>query len=253
LRKRAALIVLAALLAGPALAQPPMRLRAEDHLEPDGSILGGGAFMASYDLMLRDVLHTAYEPEVALRMVAQPSFIPEYAVGLRRTSQYSRGAPYRIFGVTPTISVWTYQTIAMLKHGEVKVVGDKDQDLQKKEIAKLQSSVPTNPHDLKVTSCETGISDGLGGRIVEVWRKILMPTRYSARYTAGADGANYDFGMMVPGLGPISGHVWSPDRNSSTGTLVALANQMYDICVKNKDANMEQLEKTIAELEHRLQ
>lgn len=253
MRRAATLIAIAALLASSAFAQPQTPPRVEDHLEPDGSILGGSAFMASYDLMLRNVLHTAYEPEVVLRMVAQPSFIPEYAVGLRRTSQYSRGAPYRIFGLTPATSVWTYQSIAMLTRGEVRMVGEKSQDLQKKEIARLQASVPTDPHDLKVTFCETSIGDGLGGRIVEVWRKMLMRTRYSAQYTAGTDGANYDFGMMVPGLGPISGKVWLPDRNSSTGALVTLADQMYGLCAKKKNASMEQLEKITAELEHRLQ
>jgi len=81
---------------------------------------------------------------------------------------------------------------------------------------------------------------------------MLMRTRYSAQYAGGLDGAFYNFSMDVRGLGPISGKVWSPDRNSSTGTLVALASEMYGICTRQKGASKDSLEKLTAELERRL-
>lgn len=256
-----AVLIITALLSGLALAQPPqVPPRVEDHLEPDASILGGRDFMAHYDLMLRDVLHSAYDQDVALRMIAKPSFIPEYAVGLRGGKVVGKGdfkmvipgAPYRIFGLAPAASVWTYESIAALKNGASRMVGDNPQQLQKKEIERLRATVQENLHDLKVTQCEADISDALGARVVEVWHKMLMRTRYSQQNMNGTDGATYDFSMFVRGSGDISGHVWLPDRNSSTGTLVTLANEMYGICTKKKDASMDRLEKLTAELEHRL-
>jgi hypothetical protein len=259
-RWTANLIALAVLLAGAASAQPDTIRRAEDHLEPDGSVLGGGAFMADYDTMLRNVLHEAYERDVVLRMVAMPSFIPEYAIGLRGGKTIGKGdfktviagPPYQIFGLSPVASVWTYQSIAMLKSGQTRMVGDNAQQLQKKEIERAQASVPANPRDLQVNQCEIGISDGLGDRITQVWRKMLMQTRYPQQYSGGADGATYHFSMFQRGVGDLSGHIWLPDRDSSTGTLVTLADEMYGICTKRKDASMDNLEKLTAELEHRL-
>lgn len=260
MRRTAVLFAFVALFTGSAFAQPKMIPRPEDHLEPDGSVLGGSDFMADYASKLRDVLHAAYEPDVTVRMIAQPSFVPEYAVGLRGGKTIGKGdfktfipgAPYRIFGLSPAASVWTYPTIAMLKSGQIRAIGKNAGQQQKEEIEKAQASVPANPRDLKVSQCETGISDALGGRIVEVWHKMLMRTRYSQKNMNGADGATYNFSMYVRGHGPISGNVWSPDRNSSTGTLVALANAMYDVCNKEKGASANQVEKLTAELEQRL-
>jgi hypothetical protein len=254
--RRITLIALAAFLAGSASAQPKMTQRAEDHLVPDGILLGAGLLVADYDALLRDVLHAAYEPDVALHMIAQPAFASEYAVGLRGGKAIRNGvvtdAPYRIFGLTPDISVWAYHYTAMFKRSNAKAMATNAQHVRRKEIERAQASISTNPRRLKVSQCETGISHGLGARIEEVWRKMLMGTRYPAQNTAGQDGAIYSFSMYVPGLGPISGNVWSPERNSSTGTLVALANEIYGICTRKKDASMDNLERLTAELEHRL-
>jgi hypothetical protein len=249
-RQIAGLVALIALFASSAAAQPKMPLRAEDHLEPDSSILGGSAFMASYDMQVQRTFREAYGFDVAVRMVALPSFVPEYAVGLVSKAKSGWSGPYRIFALTPAASLWTYQIIAMLKDGSVRILDDKGQKEQKKEIARLQASVPSNPDNLKVARCEADISDALGGRILKIWRAMLMRTRYPQQNMNGADGVAYHFSMSA--FGPLSGKVWSPDRNSSIGTLVTLADEMYDICTKKKDASMDQLEKLTAELEHRL-
>jgi len=138
----------------------------------------------------------------------------------------------------------------MLKNGSVRILDDPNQKAKKKEVARLEASVPSDPNNLKVAYCETNVSDVLGGRIVKVWRNMLMRTRYPQKNMNGADGVTFHFSMSA--FGPLSGQVWSPDRNSNTGTLVALANEMYGICTKRKDASMGNLEKLTAELEHRL-
>jgi hypothetical protein len=233
---RRAILLAALLLTTPACA--------EDHLDPGEPVLGT-AFLADYEIQVREKLKDAYAVSVEVRMVAPPSFFPEYAVGLLHASKYSHEAPYRIFTLTSAAQIWTYRSIDMLKTGQTRVVvGDK-----KKEIERLESSVPRNLNDLKVLRCETGIGDELGTRIVEVWRKMLLRTRYSARPTWGTDGTTFHFSMASPILGPLAGKTWSPPRDTATGNLVELANTMRDVC--NKSANMAKLENVTAELEHR--
>jgi hypothetical protein len=232
MRQAAALVTIAALLACSAHAQPTTPLRAEDHLEPEGTILGGGFIDSKYDTALREALGEMFESDIAARMIAMPAFFPEYAVGLRKAG-FAKETGYRVFALALTEKLESIEPVTIDNSGRLLA--------------------PSFPWKRKLARCETSISDELGSRITEVWRKMLMRTRYSALYTAGTDGARYDFSMDVRGLGPISGKVWLPDRNSSTGALVALANEMYGICAKKKDASMEQLEKNTAELEHRLQ
>jgi len=98
-------VALAALFAGSALAQPQMP-RTEDHLEPESSILGGSAFMTGYEMQVQRTLKKAYGFDVAVRMVALPSFLPEYAVGLVSKAKQGWSGPYRIFALTPAASLW---------------------------------------------------------------------------------------------------------------------------------------------------
>lgn len=248
MRRIAAAIAVLALLAAPVFAQT----RAEDHLEPEDSILGGDAYTAGYESLVRHKLEQAYGFDVVARMVALPSFAPEYAVALASKTPNGKAAPYRIFVLTPAASLWTYVSIAMLKNGGVKVLGDDSQRAQKEEIARLESSVPRDPEDMKVKSCEADIGDALGNHIIELWRKMLLRTHYSVRNMNGLDGATYHFGITAPGTGLLAGKVWSPEPGTATGGLVQLADTMRAICQKEKGASESDLEKLAAELEGRL-
>jgi hypothetical protein len=249
-------LLLAALLASPAAAQP--RWQPEDHLEPELSVLGGSDFLSGYDALVRDLLHDAYDRDVEVRMVAMPSFIPEYAVGLRGGKTVgkgdfkmtTRGAPYRILVLAPQAQIWTYETITSLKRGQEQAFDKNGKSIQEAAIAREQAKVPASPHDLKIDHCEAGISDGLGGRIVRAWGKVLLSTRYSRQFSAGTDGATYHFSAFVPNAGMLAGQVWLPPRDSITGTLVTLADTMRAVCEKR--ASEAQLEKVTGELEQRL-
>ena len=255
MRNRLLAILAALLLASPAAAQP--RWQREDHLEPEASTIGGTAVLEGYDRTVREILHDAYDMRVEVRMVALPSFSPEYAVGLRSSKTYGWGAPYRLFALSPKAQIWTYNSIAMLKSGMEKVGTWRNdnranqQDLQKREIARLEASVPANPRDLKVDGCDIPLSEVLGDRIVEVWRKMVLATHYSAKYDTILDGEFYHFAMVSPKAGLISGQTHSPYRDSATGTLVALADTMRAVC--EKKATMTELDDLTTELEQRLQ
>ncbi|HWM61776.1 MAG TPA: hypothetical protein VNN98_06465 [Rhizomicrobium sp.] len=256
MRNKHLLILAALLLASPAAAQ--QHRQPEDHLEPEGAILGGTAFSASYDMLVRDLLHDAYDMSVDVRMVALPSFVPEYAVGLRSfettgtgaVKRIARGAPYRIFVLSPQAQIWTYESISSLKRGQEQAFDKIGNSRQQAAITELEAKVPTNPHDLKIDRCEADISGVLGDRIVQLWGKMLLATRYSAQYSAGADGVSYHFSASVPKAGMLAGQVWTPDRNSATSTLVTLADAMRAVC--EKKATMTELDRLTTELEQRL-
>lgn len=226
---------------------------AEDYLAPLPSILGGDEFLGNYDMRLQAVFKDAYDRTVNIRMLAVPSFSPEYAVGLLSKSDPRRGPPYRIFTLSPTAQIWTYETIDMIKRGDEKIITRDGKDGAEQEVARLQSLVPADVKDLKIKRCESDIADDLGRRIIEVWRKMLLRTRYIEKDTVGLDGETYYFGINSTSSGYMSGQVWSPDRDSTTGNLVALAETMRDVCNRKPGANMMMLEKVTAELEHRLQ
>lgn len=256
MRNKHLLILAAMLLVSPAAAQ--QRWQPEDHLEPEGSILGGTAFLTNYDMLVRDLLHDAYDMSVDVRMVALPSFVPEYAVGLRSfettgtgaVKAIARGAPYRIFVLSPEAQIWTYESISSLKRGQEQAFDKIGNSRQQAAIAELEAKVPTNPHDLKIDHCEAGISGVLGDRIVQLWGKMLLATRYSAQYSAGADGVSYHFSAFVPKAGMLAGQVWSPNRDSATGTLIQLADTMRAVC--EKKATVTELDQLTTELEQKL-
>ena len=257
MRNKILLIFAAVLLAAPAAAQP--RFQREGHLEPEGSILGGTDFLSGYETIVRDLLHDAYDRSVDVRMLALPSFHPEYAVGLRsyetigtgELKTIRRGSPYHIFVLVPEAQIWTYQTIAMFKNGQEFAVGKDSKSANQQEIAKLQNSVPADPKDLKINRCEVNISDVLGDRIVKAWNTMLLATRYSVNNPIGLDGVGYYFSDFSSKAGPMAGQVWSPDRDSKIGTLVTLADTMRAVC--EKKATMSDLDQLTTELEQRLQ
>jgi hypothetical protein len=229
--RRTTLIALTAFLVGSASAQPKIIPRAEDHLEPETSVLGGNTNNTQFDVTLREALDEIFASDIAIRMIGMPAFGPEYAIGLRKTAPVN-GTMHRISTLTLSKGHGIIEPLTVDKRGQLRP--------------------PPLPWKRNIKRCEVPIRDELGNRITEVWRKMLMRTRYSAQYTGGADGATFVFSMYVAGLGDVSGKVWIPERNSSTGTLVALANAMYDVCNKEKGASMDQVEKLTTELEHRL-
>jgi hypothetical protein len=245
------LVLAVALFASPAAAQKGSWQQLEDHLEPDGSVLGGSAYAPDYDMMLRDLLHDAYDSSVALRMVEVPSFVPEFAVGLRSLKPFGQGAPCHIFVLTPDAQIWTYHSIAALKTGEERVVGDTNNVARDEQIAELKSRVPANPHNLKIGHCESVLSDVLGNRRIAVWRTMLMNTRYAPQYARGSDGTNLHFSMFVRGRGTLAGQLVASQHNSATGTLAVLVYAMRDVCGNKK--TQTELDDLTSELEQRLQ
>ncbi|OAI44331.1 hypothetical protein AYO42_00870 [Rhizomicrobium sp. SCGC AG-212-E05] len=224
----------------PAIAEPA---KPESYLEPERSQYGGDLFMSGYDDLVLSVLKEAFAQDVAVRMVAVPSFVPEFAVGLKGTP-----GNYRVFSLRPKVQLWGYETLRMMKDGSLRtVVGD-----AQKQLSDLQSTLPADPRAVPVISCQTSINTQLGGRIATVWEKMLRKTRFPPPSAMmGVDGADYHFSMRS-NLQYLAGRTWSPDQNSATGLLVGIGMAMNDYCAKKGGGSSMHLEQQLAQLEKRL-
>ena len=99
--------------------------------------------------------------------------------------------------------------------------------------------------------CETPIDRALAGRIIALWKTMLMQTRYRDPPWMGLDGADYAFAMGV-GFSPMTGHIWSPREGTNPGRLVAISLAMYEVC-KAPAKDWSKLERLTADLEKNLQ
>lgn len=216
---------------------------AADYLEPEPSIYGGDAFSAQYDSIVVSVLHAAYDRDVVLRMLAEPSFGPEFAVGLKGAPN----GPYQIFTLQPSVHLWGYETVSMLKSGEVKVIqGDAN-----KEIQALQSHLPRDPKDVAVTSCFASVDSATAARISAVWEKMLRATHFPDHDTMGLDGEIFHFAMRAK-FQFLAGQVWSPPEQSPAGMLVAVAGAMKAHCEKHDNQTLVALGRAVDALAGKL-
>ena len=217
-------------------------VKPEGHLEPERSEYGDDLFMPGYDALVRSVLKSAYANDVAVRMIAVPSFFPEFSVGLKGNS-----GSYQVFSMRPKVQLWGYEILRMRENGALRtVVGDAN-----KNASDLRATLPPNPQDVPVVSCYAGIKAELAGRIVANWERMLRSTRFPGASNIGTDGADYHFSMRVNSQF-LAGHTWNPDPNSPSGMLVRIGLAMNDYCAKKSDASTKHLEQLVTQLEGRL-
>lgn len=224
------MLLLAALL----VASP---VSAVEHLIPEGSTFGGQDWLRDYDFMVATVLKDAFVPSVAARVIVEPSFQTEYAVGVTVDKEQ-----YSIFTLAPAIHLWGYQLLHDMEDEQVRVVkegqGVRDDD----DIARLRTLLPTDWHDVKFKRCSIGIDAALGKRIVEIWHRVLAETRFAEadnppwnksgnsleNETVVLDGIQYHFAS-----GDMAGYATSP-RSGAPAELVFIADEMAAYCSTKK-------------------
>src|SRR5262249_15397027 len=87
---------------------------------------------------------------------------------------------------------------------------------------------PADYRDIKATRRARPLPRELAEEIKTVWKTMLLDVRYPEESIPGTDGVTYHFSAWFLGRGEISGHVWSPDEESRTGRLAALADALGD-------------------------
>jgi len=224
-------------------------VRAEEHLQPEGSVLGGSAVSPYYDIMVADAFRDAYAPGVKLRAIIEPSFAPEEAVYLVQD-----GSQYQLATLKPAIQFWSYESLDMMKRGEVlKIEGnDFEHGVEPdKEIEELQKALPKDFHDVKISRCTAPVETGLAKRIIAAWHAVLLETRFAQsgdKQVVVSDGVQIHFADSAE-YPPLSGWTDWASENSKPYLLWELALAMQDYCDK-QDASA--LERATAALEARI-
>jgi len=90
-----------------------------------------------------------------------------------------------------------------------------------------------------VTRHEIEITPDLAGRLIDVWKAMLLTARYARQPGMGADGVFYRFSYS--GFPPMHAATWSPDTGTSPAILVDIACLMRKLCEERDPAIAESL------------
>ena len=210
---------------------------ADEHLVPEANQFtratlpnGEGSLAPYYDMVL-SLLGDSYTRDVRARVIAMPSYAPEYAVGIRE-----RDGAYAIFRLGLDTNVWRYKMLESLKKVNPSVFDESIVQGLDDTIAQLEELLPEDFQDVGVERCEIAIEPEFGKDILSVWHTMLLQTRYAPSRNVGQDGTDYHFSM--PGSAQyLSGKAWEPPLDSDAGRLVSIAETMKNLCITG-DANL---------------
>jgi len=181
------------------------------------------AVLDGYHRTVRDVFREAFDPDVRARVLVEPSFSPEFAVGLRR-----RGGHDVIFSLEPEKQLWGYSVVQLMKNGRITVLSETKENGLSDQVRKLEQSLPNDPRSIAIRRCERRIDGPLADLIADDWKNSL---REEGRWQAelGVDGVSYEFSMDA-GTGGMTRSIWSPPASSFPGLLVSLSEGMSTYC-----------------------
>jgi len=216
--------------------------QANEHLEPEYSQFARAGLpqnatsLRPYHEIVIEVLQGAFDADVSARLIAMPSFTPEYALGIRGTE----GA-YKIFYLESKSQLWSYENLKTLQElTEAGGIPGQEANLAA-AIAEYELLLPQDYHDVETDYCEIGIPSQMAENILDVWEYILAETRYGDREPVGRDGTDYHFSMRANGV-IMAGKVWSPNPQSKTGAIVSITESMQNLCLTADQNLLSQLE-----------
>ncbi len=219
---------------------------ANEHLEPEYSQFARAGLPPSatslrpYHEIVIAVLDGAFEADVRARLIAMPSFTPEYALGIREAD-----GQHKIFHLASQAQLWSYENLKTLRE-IVEAGGLPGQDANIAEaIAEYESRLPDDYRDVETSYCEFEIQSELADDLLAIWENILLETRYGDQAPVGRDGTDYHFSMRASGV-VMAGKVWSPDPQSKTGALVSITETMKNLCLTADQNLLAQLQPQIS-------
>jgi hypothetical protein len=222
---------------------------ANEHLEPEYSQFARAGLPPSasslrpYHQIVIETLEGAFDTDVRARLIAMPSFTPEYAVGIRESD-----GSHKIFHLASRSQLWSYENLKTLRE-IVEAGGLPGQETNIAEaIAEYESRLPDDYHDVETDYCEIEIPSELAEDLLVIWEKILLETRYGDQAPLGRDGTDYHFSMLANGV-VMAGKVWSPDPQSKTGAMVSITETMKNLCLTGDQNLRAQLEPQISAMQ----
>jgi hypothetical protein len=215
-------------------AAPVGAARASERLAPEGS-----TGIGDYEAQVARVLKGAFASDVRLRAIFEPSFSPEFAVGLK-----GGAAKPAIFVLEPARQVWDYSVLEMMKSGQIAVTTFDGKPGTAEAIRRIEKDLPPKPDMLMVSRCEIAVAPALAGSIEAAWRAMLLEVQPGERLQVGLDGEFVHFSMKVDGT-PRGGVIWSPGLETRPGRLVTLAWEMRNYCKGRKPESLSAMQKAL--------
>jgi len=229
-------------------------LAAQEHLVPEDSqftradLPPNATLLAPYHDMILTVLKDAFAEDVRARLIAMPSYSPEYALGLKE-----RDGDWSIFHFQSEVQLWSYENLRMLRDIPADLMPSQAGAIND-AIAGYEAGLPADYHDVGTgAACETQIPAALGEDLLDLWTALLLGTRYGDIPNLGRDGTDYHFSMTAE-HGLMAGKAWEPAPESATGAMVSITETMRNLCFTG-DGNLQaqlqpQIESLLARLAH---
>ena len=188
---------------------------AQEHLWPALSEWNGAADHDDYPQIVATVFHDAFHGNIRVRFHATHSMIRrEEVIALTQN-----GSVYSILSMQANVHLMSYSSASWMR------------DLRPAGLT------PSDYHVIKPSRCEANIPSSLAIRIVDVWRAVLLETRYDAMPQLGFDGAWADFSM--PGTNQyLDGRIWSPGEGTKPAMLWGIANGMAQFLRKARSSEL---------------
>jgi hypothetical protein len=203
------------------------------HLTPEDSPLAGGASLmdAEYYRLLLWAFDKAFDRDVVIRAVVLPSFLPEYAMGIRASDASKGPVRHTVFAIRPRIQYWAYIDPAASERGDVKLL---DGDTLNKIYAGQGWKLPADPKEVPIDRCEKPIDASLAKRIENIWSAVLLETRYLLPGEEGGfvpnDGTTYHF-SAGNGFPTLAGQTLATGlAESAPESLIKLAESLVAYC-----------------------
>src|SRR5713101_9711696 len=164
-----------------------------------------------YNVILRKVFKRIYDEDVVLSVLCVPSFVPEEAAGILKTSK-----GYEAFAVTPSASTWSTEY-----HRFIKEVDAHGKEIPFNPARNTKTGLPTSYRGIKTRLQSRPLSANLAERIKQLWQAKLLealhppPEPKDSERVIVLDGVSYYYAMPLQGHGLVTAEGKLVDQNTT--------------------------------------
>ena len=198
-----------------------------------------------YNVILRKVFKRIYGPDLVLSVLCVPSFVPEEAAGILRTSQ-----GYQVFAATPSASTWETEY-----HRFIKEAGANGREIPYNRAKNLKKGLPYDYRGIKTRIQARPVSAGLAERIKQLWQAKLLEALHPRRTPDEIeryivlDGVSYHYSMPLRGQGIVTAEGLLAVENTPVWLMGELSEKL--IAYAKGKASEDDLKKALRRVENK--
>jgi hypothetical protein len=193
-----------------------------------------------YNVILRKVFERAYGDDVVVTALFVPSFIPERACGILRSS---RG--YEAFAIEPSASTWEVEYDRFI-YGD-KRVKEECFDTKGNKIpctkTPRKKGLPESYRGIKTSIYRRPMPSDIAENIKRLWQAKLLealhppPKRNDSDRVLMLDGASYQYSMRIAGHGLVTAEGIQGDKGTVARVMGDLADALayYAYGIRSED------------------